>query len=315
MLIHIGVRETPYYYRTMDIVLAQTFLEVAANGSFIAAAQRLHVTQTAVSARIRALEELLGRQLFIRNKAGARLTHAGERFARDAATLVQLWERARNQAALPPGREDGVSVGGELSLWHPLLADWLIWMHRVCPEIALRVQIASATQLADGVQDGSLDLAVLYDPPQRPGLVSELLVEEKLIMVTSDPSGRLDPDQYVYLYWGPHFALNHQAAFPELGTAPVSISLGPLALTYLLSVGGAGYCRAASVLPHVADGRLFPVSDAPRFSHSAYAMYARQHDDETLNRIRNGLRTVAAGDNKPAAVGKNKNKNIALKAK
>src|SRR3546814_15238363 len=69
------------------------------------------------------------------------------------------------------------------------------------------------------------------------------LAEEKLILVTTDADGALLPGQYVYVDWGPAFAANHQAAFPELSSPPVSISLGPLALGYLLSVGGAGYFR------------------------------------------------------------------------
>ncbi|WP_368621243.1 LysR family transcriptional regulator [Paraburkholderia sp. BR13444] len=173
----------------MDITLARTFLEVSASGSFISAAERLHLTQTAVSARIRTPEEQLGRRLFVRNKAGARLTTAGERFVRHATTLVQVWEQARQHVALPPGREEGVSLGGELSLWHPLLADWLVWMHRECPQIALRAEVDSPMRLLDRVHEGSLDIAVLYNPPQRPDLVSELLVEEKLVMVTSAPDG------------------------------------------------------------------------------------------------------------------------------
>ncbi len=86
----------------MDLNLAKTFLEIVASGSFIRAAERLHVTQTAVSARVRTLEELLGRKLFVRNKAGASLTTAGERFLRYAQTLVQVWERARHQVLVPP---------------------------------------------------------------------------------------------------------------------------------------------------------------------------------------------------------------------
>jgi len=82
----------------MDINLARTFLEVAANGSFILTAERMHLTQTAVSARIRTLEEQLGRPLFVRNKAGARLTAAGERFVRHATTLVQVWERRASKS-------------------------------------------------------------------------------------------------------------------------------------------------------------------------------------------------------------------------
>ncbi|MGK5050021.1 LysR family transcriptional regulator [Janthinobacterium sp. RB2P8] len=277
----------------MDINQARTFLEVASCGSFIMAAERMHVTQTAVSARIRTLEQQLGRQLFVRNKAGARLTSAGERFMRHAATMVQVWERARQQVALPPGRDDAVSIGCELSLWQPLLGDWLIRMSRDCPEIALRAEVDSPARLLDAVHDGSLDLAVLYNPPQRPGLTSELLAEEKLVMVTTRADGQMHADTYVYVDWGPSFAANHQAAYPELSSPPVSISLGPLALVYLLEVGGTSYFRIGSAQPYLHAGLLHRVRDAPEFSHSAYAVYAAQRDNPTLDRARVCLLGVA----------------------
>lgn len=277
----------------MDIDLARTFLEIADSGSFVAAAQRLHLTQTAISARIRTLEQQLGRPLFVRNKAGARLTPAGERFVRHATRLVQGWERARQHVALPPGREDGLNVGAEHSIWQPLLADWLVWMGQACPQVALRVEVQARERLLERVEDGSLDLALLYNPPQRPGLVCELLAEEKLIMVTSAADGSLAPQRYIYVDWGHSFAVNHQAAFPELPNAPVSISLGPLALAYLLGVGGAGYFRAGTVAPLLASGRLFAVRNAPAFPHAACAVYAAGHDTGVQSRVREGLRTVA----------------------
>lgn len=58
----------------MDISIARTFLEVVKTGSFVNAAANLNISQTAVSARIRVLEEQLDRPMFVRNKAGARLT-------------------------------------------------------------------------------------------------------------------------------------------------------------------------------------------------------------------------------------------------
>jgi len=100
----------------MDITAARTFLEIVKTGSFVRAAANLNVTQTTVSARVRVLEEQLDRQLFVRNKAGARLTPAGDQFLRYATTLVQVWETARHQVAMPAGRENVVSVGGEHSL-------------------------------------------------------------------------------------------------------------------------------------------------------------------------------------------------------
>src|SRR5688572_30689433 len=120
----------------MDINLARTFLEIVTCGNFIRAAERLHVTQTAVSVRVRTLEELLGRKLFVRNKAGATLTGAGEQFFRYAPLLIQVWERARQQVAVPEGLDAVVSVAGELSLWDPFLLDWLIRMRRSAPNLA-----------------------------------------------------------------------------------------------------------------------------------------------------------------------------------
>jgi len=288
----------------MDINLARTFLEVASSGSFILAAKRLHLTQTAVSARIRILEDQLGRQLFVRNKAGARLTDAGERFTRHATTLVQVWERARQQIALPPGRKEGISLGGEHSLWHPLLADWLIWMNRHAGEIAIRSEVDMPMRLLERVQEGTLDLAVVYAPPVRDGLVSELLLEEKLIMVTTHSDGIAEPGRYVYVDWGAHFAINHQAAHPELSNPALTISLGPLALTYLLSVGGCGYFRAGTAQPFLDDGRLRRVQGAPEFSHSAYVVYALQRDNKTMNHVRQGLKTVAQGLARPGLPGR-----------
>lgn len=286
----------------MDIELARTFLEIVSSGSFMTAAERLHLTQTAVSARVRALEQQLGRPLFIRNKAGARLTPAGERFVRHATRLVQGWERARQHVALPPGREDGISVGAELSIWYPLLADWLVWMHHTCPEVALRADVDVPERLFERVQDGSLDMAVLYNPSQRPGLVCELLADEKLVMVTTSHDCKLDIERYVYVDWGPIFAANHQAAFPDHPNPPVAISLGPLALSYVLTVGGAGYFRAGTVEPFLKEGALFRVSGAPEFSHSAYVVYSAEYDGDVLSRAREGLRIAAKREEHARAV-------------
>lgn len=288
----------------MDIGLARTFLEVISSGSFVAAADRLNLTQTAVSARIRALEDQLGRRLFVRNRAGARLTAAGERFRQHATTLVQVWERARQQVALPLGRAELISVGGELSLWTPLLADWLIWMRRECPDIALKAEVDTPTRLLDRVEDGSLDVAVLYNPPPRAGLVIELLAEEKLVMATTGPDGALRPDDYVYVDWGPAFAASHQSAFADLSSPGVSISLGPLALTYVLAVGGTGYFRLGSAQPYLDGGQLRQVEQAPVFSHSIYAVYSTRGETGLMDRVRRGLRTCCADKGpSPAASG------------
>jgi DNA-binding transcriptional LysR family regulator len=279
----------------MDIETARTFLEIVKTGSFVNAAANLNLTQTAVSARIRVLEQDLNCALFVRNKAGARLTPAGEHFLRFATTMVQVWERARNAVALPPGRDSVVTIGAELSLWSPLLRHWLLWMRRECPDLAVKTQIDSAGALIDQVQDGSLDIAIVYAAPRRPGVIAELLFEEKLVLVRTTPTRKpLRAEERVYVDWGKDFAADHQAAFPSQPNPVVSISYGPLALDYILAVGGAGYFRKGFVRPYLEEGRLAVVPNSPAFEYSAYAVHSTQVDEGVMSRIREGLRAAAA---------------------
>lgn len=279
----------------MDISVARTFLEVVKTGSFVGAASNLNLTQTAVSARIRVLEEQLDRPVFIRNKAGARLTPAGEHFLRFATTLVQVWSRAQRAVALPPGRETVVTIGAELSLWSPLLRHWLLWMRRECPDIAVSTQIDTSEHLMSQIQDGSLDVAVLYAAPSRPGVIAELLFEEKLVLVRTTPLDiPLSPEDYVQIDWGDDFAASFQAAFPDHPNAVVSISYGPLALEYILATGGSGYFREGFIRSYMDEGRLALIPGSPEFSYSAYMVHSTKADPGVMDRIRDGLR-IAAG--------------------
>ena len=277
----------------MDIELARTFLEIVSTGSFVRAAERLNVGQTTVSARIRSLEQQLGRPLFVRNKAGASLTPAGDQLLRYAPTFVQLWQRTRHQVAVPPGHRAVLTVGSELSLWQPLLADWVIWMRRSLPDIALRVHVDVPQDLINHVASGFVDIAVMYAPQHRPGLKVDLLMEEELVLVTTDSKrSRSKHSNYVHVDWGPDFALRHEATFPEAAPG-LSVNLGPLALHYVLEAGGTGYFRRQAIQPHLKTGRLHLVRGAPRFSYPVYVVHSAQADDALLAPVLAGLRKIS----------------------
>jgi len=140
-----------------------------------------------------------------------------------------------------------------------------------------------------------LDLAVVYAPPQRTGVVPELLLEEMLVAVTTDPERTsLASDDYVYVDWGSDFATSHHSAFPDAPSPVLSVNHGPLALDYILSVGGSGYFRMAAARPHLESGRLHLIEDKPKFSYSIYAVYSAKADEQLMERVRTGLRSVAA---------------------
>jgi DNA-binding transcriptional LysR family regulator len=277
----------------MDINVARTFLEVVKTGSFVNAAANLNMTQTAVSARIRVLEQNLDRKVFVRNKAGARLTPAGEQFFRFATSLVQVWDRARRAAAVSPGRETVVTIGAELSQWKPLMRHWLLWMRRECPELAISAYIDSADRLMEQVQEGTLDVAILYAAPVRPGLVTELLFEERLVLVRTTGDRPIGPEDHVNVDWGEDFTASYHAAFADSVPGVVSISYGPLALDYLLEQGGSGYFRMHTVQPFLEDGQLELVPESPEFPYSSCLVYSTRADESVIARIRHGLHVAA----------------------
>ncbi len=279
----------------MDTVLARTFLEIVSTGSFQRAAERMHVSQTTVSARVRSLESQLGRPLFVRNKSGASLTRAGQKFLRYAPTLVQMWERARHDVAIPEGHRAVLAIGAELSLWNPLLLNWLLWMKINAPDIALRTQVGSQERLTRNVAEGLLDIAVVYAPRNLPGLKVEQLFDEKLVMVTTDiDQPMIDDDGYVYVDWGPDFETQHGTAFPKLTNPSLLVGLGAMGLNYILKVGGSGYFRLSSVRPHLAGGRLSLVRNAPEFQYPAFVVYPVNNDNESLEPALKGLHHIAA---------------------
>jgi DNA-binding transcriptional LysR family regulator len=267
----------------MDTELARTFLTVVGAGNFSTAAERLHVTQSTVSARIRTLEEQLGCSLFVRNKAGTRLTPAGRQFQRHAAALVRTVERARQDVGTVAGYRGTLAVGARIGLWEGLLLEWLPLMRAIAPDISLRAEIALEEELMQGLVEGRLDIGVMYTPQSRPGLVVERLLEERLVLVTTrDGPGSESAARYVFVDWGPEFYAQHNVFFPEFAGAGLIANIGWLGLQHILRHGGSGYFPLRLLGPHLEDQRLSRVPDAPEFRLPAYVVHADEPQSDAV---------------------------------
>ena len=131
----------------MDIELLRTFLEVSRLRHFGRAGEKLYVTQSAVSARIRQLEATLGVPLFTRNRNDIRLTAEGQRLVKHAETIVSAWVRARQETELGPAYSSALAVGAMWDLWEVLLNRWLPAVRDSFPEIALQIESHAAEVL------------------------------------------------------------------------------------------------------------------------------------------------------------------------
>lgn len=278
----------------MDITLVRTFLEVSATGSFVAAAKRLFVTQSAVSLRVQKLEEALGRALFLRSKAGAELTAAGREFERYALSLIKVWEEARQQIAVPEGYDRSLHIGAQYSLWRRLGFRWIDALRNTMPDLSVRAELGMPDRLTRFLVEGVTQMALLYTPQLRPGLAIERIVEDELVLVAAWP----DPDmaiegRYVFIDWGPEFVHAHALHFPDLTNPGLTLGLGALAADYIVTRQLAAYLPVRAVKQYLDEGRLHLVPDAPCFPYPAWAVWREDLEPDVLDGAMAALRTVS----------------------
>lgn len=263
----------------MDITLLRTFREVMATGSFAAAADHLLITQSAVSLRIKRLEDDLGRVLFLRSKAGITLTPAGNQFAHYAESLLKLWEEARQQVAIPAGFERTLTIGAQYSLWPRLGFRWIDRLQQRAPGLSVRAEVGMPDRLSRFLSEGIVQAALVYTPHLRPGLSAETILQEELVLVATWPEPRLPLDgRYVFVDWGPEFVRAHAIQVPQLHNTGLTLSLGALALDYVLQRRAAAYLPARFVESHIAAGRLHLVPDMPRFPYPVWLVWRDDTD-------------------------------------
>jgi DNA-binding transcriptional LysR family regulator len=260
----------------LDTELLATFLEVNRTRHFGRAAENLFLTQSAVSARIRLLEETLGVELFTRARNDIQLTPAGTRLLKHAEAIINAWNRARQESALGSAEAELLAIGGVWSLWDIWLQDWLHRLRRERPHIALQAEAYGGDVLIRRLLDGALDIGFMFEPPQ----IAELLVRElppiRLVLVADRPgltAREATGAGYVRTDWGTSFATAHARHFPDIPPPAVRVGLGRMALALLLECGGAAYLAEQMITDHLLAGRLHRVDDAPAIDRQVYAAY------------------------------------------
>ncbi|MDE2089734.1 MAG: LysR family transcriptional regulator [Gammaproteobacteria bacterium] len=260
----------------MDIDLLKTFLEVNRTRHFGRAANNLFLTQSAVSARVRQLEEALGVSLFERRRNDIRLTPAGKRLLKHAELILNAWNRARQDTSLAQDNRELLAIGGMFGLWDILLQDWIHALHRGLPDLVLQAEAHGMETLMRRLLDGMLDVAFTFEPPQLAELQVQEVASLKLIMVSTRRglSARQALEQgYVMVDWGSSFLTQHARHFPDLPMPSVRVGLGRMALAFLLNCGGAAYLVEPMVRDYLRRRKLHPVADAPVIHRQVYAVF------------------------------------------
>jgi DNA-binding transcriptional LysR family regulator len=166
----------------LDIDLLKTFIAIAETGGFTRAAGEVNKTQGAVSMQMKRLEELLGRQLFIRDGRQSRLTPDGELLLDYARRIIRLNDEAVTTFSEP-------AVSGIVRFGVPddyadnVLPELLARFSRTHPMVQLDVECLDSPALRAKAQEGGIDLGLISAPVGSPGM--EVLRTEPLVWVTS----------------------------------------------------------------------------------------------------------------------------------
>ena len=269
----------------MDINALKTFLEVAKTRHFGHAADALFVSQSTVSTRIKTLEEVLGVDLFIRERGNIRLSPSGEALITHAKSMMTLWARAKQEISIPNGVRETLVFGGLSGLWDITLQNWLYQISVSHPKLAIAADIFGAETLFTRVMDGTIDVAFLYDAPQGVNIASKQLKTIELKMVSSRPVEHLEPgweEDFIRVDWGMNYAVQFAAEFPNLNNSKMTTGLGRIAFEHIKKSTGFAYLAEPAVRDSVESGELYYVPNTPIFKRKAYAIYHQENEKSAL---------------------------------
>lgn len=260
----------------MDAGLLKAFLEVNKLRHFGRAAQNLFISQSAISARIKQLEEEVGTRLFTRDRNNIELTPAGVRFLNYAETILNTWQRARQEVSIPDSSDSFLSIAAQPSLWDVFMDDWLVWLHQARPGIALHTNVLESNQLNQDLINGVLDLGFVLDPPGTSQLEVREVQAMPLIMVSSEPAQSLEAalsQYYIYVDWGTSFSMLHARYFADSPPPSMRAAVGRIAMNFILQCGGAAYLPKP-MIEQVLGKKLYEVEGAPHIPRQAFAVYS-----------------------------------------
>ncbi len=263
---------------TLDIETFRTLLEVNRTRHFGKAAEALFITQSAVSARIKKLEENLGVTLLDRQRRDIHPTPEGRRLLRHAEHIIALWRKAQQDVALAKQAHAQLAVGGVVSLWDVRLQEWSHRVHNAHPGLALILEAFGHDRIMRRLIDGLLDMVFVYEAPQLEEFMLHQIANISLVMVSTVPNQSAEQalTDYIMVDWGQIHALQHARHFPDAPAPAQRISQGSIALNFMLACGGSAYLAEQTVVPLLDGGQLHRVRDAPLIERSAFAVYPRR---------------------------------------
>jgi DNA-binding transcriptional LysR family regulator len=260
----------------VDVKVFKTFLELARVRHFGKAAENLYLTQAAVSARIKQLENYFDAPLFTRDRNNIKLTSAGERLVGYANTMVNTLQQAKFELSLDNDKAHQLSLGGTPNVWDGYLQRSLSNITHEFSGYGFIAEVLGRDQLCRGLLERTMDIAFTLDPIKVEELNCVRVANLRLVLVSSvDKAEDYFHHQYIYVDWGTKFASEHSERHRSIPAPSLRTSTARIALDFILERGGSAYLPLSIVEPYIANGSLFMVDSIEGWNRPIYLSYRK----------------------------------------
>ena len=277
--------------------LVETFLDLTKTLNFNQSADRLNVSQSTISSRIRVLEEQMGADLFTRGRSGAKLTPAGERFQAHAHELYNAWARAMRDVSVAEGFEASLYVSAQLSLLGSDFYALIEAFDQRMPKVFLKLEADYSAQIMRDLSAGEIDIGILFSPSWSPDLYIEPLsaLNFRMVSTLTDQMDDVSKDSYIYASYSPLFERFHRDLLPGLTRGAMTVGYEGLSIELLKRRGGAAYLPEGQIAALQHDmPTLRIVKDAPLIQQPLYvAAHVRRRHRQLVAAGLNTIRAVA----------------------
>lgn len=248
----------------MNIEDLQTFLAIVETKNFSRAGSLLFISQSTVTARIKALEKELHRQLFHRSNSSVELTVYGQTFLRYARSACELLSEGKRVLNLSEEYTSSLCVGAPDSIWHYTLFPFIEQLKISEPAVALHLLCEHSTTLVEGILDSSVDLAVVLANPNQRLIQPELLWTSEFVLVkrpgmelpeTVFSPGTIHRFPFIQMFWGYPFQSWFESAY-QPNISPYEVDRVFLYINLLLHGLGIGFLPRRIAAEHLRSGEL-----------------------------------------------------------
>lgn len=278
----------------MEFEQLVAFLAVTRTKNFTRAAESLNVVQSTVTTRIKMLEQSMGKELFKRKTRSVELTPAGQSLLPYVEQMMELMRSGREAVRLQPNFESRLVIGGLNSIWDSSIFTDLHEFRKMHDKIAVRMITDHSDHIFQGVQNGTIDVGLVYIPPRSSAIEVLPLVEASLQLV-GNPSlaEQLEVIQardllqlpFIHYNWGPPFTEWFEAEVGHHDSAAFRVDHTGAFVRLLIQGEGIGFLMDSIAEEYIKEGKLnkIPIrSNAPIPKRMIYMIFAKKNGNRPV---------------------------------